>query len=231
MKTTNFFWGIGLLLLAVVLILNALGIPAPLSEVAGGITLLQVALGLFLICFAFARLVKGHLAEIFFPLSLVFMLFEKNIATLAGREDPNIINNWLLLGCVVLISIGLSLLFPKRDKDSHFHVLYNDSQGKRGGSSTRYIDCADFKQSHVENNLGSYTVHFENTEAYRGGGILHIENNLGAVTVHVPSSWRVDVQIDNSLGSVAMPKPQNTDGPLLVIMGENNLGKISILLT
>lgn len=226
MKTSNIFWGIGLISLAVVLILNALGIPAPLAEVAGGITLLQVALGLFLVFFAVARLVKGHLAEFFFPLSLVFMLFEKNIAALMGREDPNIISNWLLLGCAALISIGLSILFPKRNKGAVHHTVHKNAG--RGTSATRYIDCTDFEQSHVENNLGAFTIHFENTEAYRGGGILNVENNLGTVTIYTPATWRVDVQIDNSLGSVSAPKKE-TEGPLLVIQGENNLGKISIL--
>ena len=229
MKTTNVFWGIGLVSLAVVLILNALGIPAPLSEVAGGITLLQVVLGLFLVFFAVARLVKGRLAEFVFPLSLVFMLFERNIATLMGREDPNIINNWLLLGCVVLISIGLSLLLPKRKDNDTTVIGRGDSGSPKGGSSIRYIDCTDFEKNHVENNLGSCTIHFENADAYRGGGILHIENNLGNVTVYVPSAWRVDVQIDNSLGSISTPSLQNQEGPLLVIQGDNNLGKVSIL--
>ena len=231
MKTENIFWGIGLIALAVVLILNAIGVPAPLSEVAGGITLLQVVLGIFLIFFTFARVFRGKLAEIFFSLSLLFMLFERNIAVLMGREDPNLINNWLLLGCVCLISIGTSLLLPKKKDKNTVIIEHGDPQSKKGGNSTRYIDCANFDKSYVENNLGSTTVHFANTDAYRGGGILHIENDLGAVTVYVPSAWRVDVQIDNSLGVVEVPKPQSTDGPLLVIMGENNLGKTSILLT
>ena len=42
MKTENLFWGIGLIALAVVLILNALGIPAPLSELAGGSAAIEV---------------------------------------------------------------------------------------------------------------------------------------------------------------------------------------------
>lgn len=228
MKTENVFWGIGLIVLAVLLILNALGISAPLSELAGGISLLQIALGILLFSFFLTRIFKKHPSEAIFSLSLLFMLFEKNIAVLMGREDPNIINNWLLLGCAAMIGIGLSLLTPEK-KSKERIVIHKESNSQRVGGTTKYIDCTDFEQGFVENNLGAYTVHFENIDAYRGGGVLHVENNLGSVNIHVPSSWRVDVQIENSLGVVQCPNFRNTDGPLLVIMGENQLGKISVM--
>jgi hypothetical protein len=183
--------------------------------------------------------------EIFIPLALIFMLLEKNIATVLGLSDPNIINNWLLLGCAVLLQIGFSILFShwkvkiNFEENTEYEIegdgIHASSKSKakhtksRFTSSVRYIDGETFGTEWVEGNMASTVIRFENAEKYTGGGTLHLENNLGSMVVELPAIWRFDVDIVNSLGSVVCPSEKgDPTSPLVVIRGENNLGSIHI---
>ena len=106
----------------------------------------------------------------------------------------------------------------------------DDKCGKIGGNTTKYIDCSCFENESVENDMGACAVHFTNTEAYRGGGVLAVDNNLGSMVIHVPARWRLVTDVDNTLGSVAEAKSEGVapDAPLLTIHGENNLGSLQI---
>lgn len=232
MKTWKIFFGVGLILIAVVLVLDALGILAPISSAVGPVSILACVAGLLLLSYTVAKLIKGKISEIFIPLALVFMLFEKNIAFMLGREDENIINNWLILGCAALVSVGFSILFSglKRKNRRREHICgecgHRFSTGNLG-TSVKYIDCDGFKFESIENNIGSYTVFFENVDKYEGGGVLEIENNLGSMDIHVPTDWHIIMQVDNSLGATSEPDDIG-NGPTLTIRGDNNLGSVSV---
>lgn len=232
MKTWKIFWGVGFILVAVALILDAFGVLAGIMSPFGEVSILALAAGLLLLSYAISQLVRGRIGEIFVPLALIFMLFEKNIAFYMGLESDDIINNWLLLGCAVMLWIGFSILFSGfKKKKRRFEVHYDDNGNHSSGNfgaTVKYINCDGFKFESVENNLGSFTVFFENVDKYEGGGVLEIENNLGSMTINVPSSWKVDMEIDNSLGGSSKPSGENADGPTLKIRGENNLGGVSV---
>lgn len=232
MKTTwKIFWGVGFVLVAVALILDALGILAGIISPFGEVSILALAAGLLLLAYAISRLFKGAVGEIFIPLSLIFMLFEKNIAFLMGREDTDIINNWLLLACAGMLWIGFSILLSGVKKKKRFKLFYKDNSHHSSGtfgSTVKYINCDGFKYESVENNLGSYTIFFENVEKYQGGGVLEIENNLGSMTINVPSTWKIDTRIESSLGGSSKPRNDSSSGPDLTIKGDNNLGGVNI---
>ena len=232
-KISKIFWGFLLILAASLLICDGLGILTGFTETFGGVSAVRVVLGVLMLAWLFSDLFKGHLAKIFFPLAFLFMLFEPNIAYFFALEDENILNNWLVFGCAVLLAAGVKLLFGGRGHRCHkaYKKTFDHSDvvsfGDMG-SRTRYIDCADFSKVSIENTFGVYTVHFENTEAYVSGGHLKIENNLGRVIIYVPSSWRLIVDIESNLGSTVWPNNDTNDGPTLKITGENNLGSIEV---
>ena len=131
-----------------------------------------------------------------------------------------------------MLWIGFSILFSGvRRKNRECKTYYRDNSHRSSGSlgaSVKYIDCEGFRYESVENNLGTYTVFFENIEKYEGGGVLEIENNLGSMTINVPSSWKIDMEIENSLGGSSKPNCDGVEGPTLKIRGENNLGGVSV---
>ncbi len=232
MKTSKIFFGILFIALAIGLILDAVGVMPLIIGGIGEISVFKIILGLILIAMVFNLIFKLKIADIFFPLALLFMLFEGNIAYALKLQDDNIINNWLLLGCAALMSVGVAILSPKGRQSI---IINLDKQGSKAketniGSSVNYIDCEAFESEFFENDLGSCVIHFENVEKYQGNGTLIIENNLGSTTIFVPREWCVSADIDNSLGSVSWPNKSemNPDGKKLKIKGENSLGAITI---
>lgn len=233
MKAEKIFWGLGFIFLAVALILNALGIMAPFTSAIGEVSFIAIIAGLILLSYTIDRIIKGKISEIFVPLSLIFMLFEKNIATLCSLEDENIINNWLLFGCACLLHLGFAILLPKRNPHKFRAVKVDGHKFHRSRSSldscVKYIDAESSFEEYVENSLGACVIRFANVEKYAGGGTLHVDNSLGSMVVEVPSSWRFVHNIDNSLGSVVADHDGgNPDGPILRIEGDNSLGALSI---
>ena len=238
MKAWKIFVAFGLILIAVILILDAVDVLAPVTAVIGNISVITIALGLLLIAFAVERVIKGKLHEIFIPLALLFMLFEKNIAKLLGLSSPNIVHNGILFISAVLLSIGFGLLIGnikkkliKKKVYSHSspRVEYSDEKVECSfGSATVYIDSATLSPRFVENSFGSCAVYFENPERYMGGGVVKVENNFGQMTLHVPSSWQVSVKNDNNLAGSSIPKHENVNGPTLTIYSENNFGSLNV---
>jgi predicted membrane protein len=230
MKTWKIFWGLGFVLAALFLLLDALGVITPFLDVVGGISAAQVICGLFLIAFVISRIIKLKLHEIFIPLALLFMLFEDNVAFLLGLEDDNIIGNWLLFWCAVLLSVGVSILTPK-NRVLNFKITKKGTPQKTHaiGASTSYIDCEDFVEEHIINNLGETVIHFENEANFTSGAVLHIENKLGETVVYVPEQWNVKLNITSKLGGVVQKGKGNADGPTLVINGTNELGEVVIM--
>ena len=228
MKTWKIFWGLGFVLAALFLLLDAVGVITPFLDVVGGISAAQVICALFLCAFVISRIIKLKFHEIFIPLALLFMLFEDNIAFVLGLEDDNIIGNWLLFWCAVLLSVGVGILTAGKRK---IKVSKSNRVKKNHaiGSSTTYVDCEEFVEEHIVNNLGETVIHFENEASFTSGAILNIENKLGEVVVYVPQQWNVKLNISSKLGDVEQKGKGSADGPTLVINGTKELGDIVIM--
>ena len=228
MKTHKLFWGLGFLLAAALIILDVVGVIPTLLSAVGEVSVFSLILGLLLLSYALARLFRGKVSAIFFPLAFIFLLFEKNVAVLCGLETENIVNNWLVLLIALLLHVGVAILLPfRRIRRGHRRYAVSCEESMLG-SSTVYVNCDDFTPSIVSNMLGECTVHFQNVDSYQGGQTLTVSNDLGSMTINVPVTWTLVTDIDNSLGSLDTPAQTDNGGPILYIKGDNNLGSIDI---
>ena len=220
MKKKSIFWGIALICAAILIIVDAVGTGVGFLD---SIPVVKIILGVLCVCWIGNELYKRQLPHIFFPLAFIFMLFEKEIAGLFQIESGEIISNWLLLLCALLLTIGTSIICSQSSRTG-----YGSKGHKIMGKSTQYIDCSDFTRQNVENNMGATDVYFENTDNYQGGGTLNLENNMGSVLIHIPSGWRVIASIENNMGSIKMPSTGNPAGKVINLVGENNMGSITV---
>ena len=227
MKTAKLFWGLGFLFAAALIILDVVGVIPTLLSAVGEVSIFSLILGLFLLSYALRRLFRGRISAIFFPLALIFMLFEKNIAFLCGLGSENIVNNWLVLLIALLLHIGFVILLPSRSLCRKHKKCAVRSENTLNGA-TVYVDCESFTPNTVSNKLGECTVHFQSVDKYQGEKTLTVSNHLGAMTVNVPSGWTPVVDVDNSLGSLETPLHSDNQGPVLYIKGENHLGALEI---
>lgn len=238
MKGWKIFWGLAFIAIAVFLILEALGVIAPITSVVGEITFWQAVGGIALACAIVSLLATGQVWEIFVLLGFLFMIFEKNIAYVCGIEGGDIINNWLVFGCSLLLSAGFMFILPsgkrkKKKNRSGASVVINVKDNELGAAEV-YIDCEEFGNTDMErsvsNKLGALEVHFENADKYRGGATLHVENKLGATEIYVPKNWKIKYgDVNVSLGSLDVEAGEwGDDDPMLILKGEVKLGSIEV---
>lgn len=236
MKFGKVVLGILFIAAAAVLLLEALGVISPVTSVIGDITFWQAIGGIAVIAAA-TLLSWRQFWAVFLLLGFLFMIFERNIAFVCGIEGGDIINNWLVLGCSVLLSAGFAFITPNRKRWSN--VCGRVGMGgkyKRNkmGYASVYIDCEEFgntdMERSIENRMGAIEIHFENPESYLGGGTLYIENRIGAVEIRVPKEWKVNSDdVEVSVGVIDTNKEKElADGPELTIKGRVNVGAMEI---
>ena len=232
MKAWKIILGVVLIAAAVLLILEAVGVIDPVSSVVGEITFWQAFGGIAVATVIVSLLSWRRLWMVFVPLGFLFMIFERNIAHVCNIEGGDIINNWLVFGCSLLVSVGFMFLSSgKRKRKKH---LKTRASTNKMGISTIYVDCDEFGNSelvkNIENRCGAIEVHFDNAERYLGGATLCIENYLGAIEINVPKGWKVNCDgVNLTLGAIDFPsKAEQTDGPTLTIEGNVHLGAVDV---
>lgn len=253
MKISKIFWGLAFIAIAVLLILNALGVLSPISSVFGEITFWQVVGGIALLVAIVSSVATGEIGGAIVLLGFMFMLFERNIAHVflkGGNDNVDLINNWLVFGCSLLLAAGFSMLKPQRWKRKYRkNKKKRKSEGFSGikyekcnnmGASEIYIDCAEFgteyTEQSVKNRFGALEVHFENADSYKGGATLNIDNEFGAMEIHIPRSWKIKHDVKCSLGALEIDHDDDSDNsvedvtvaPILHVVGEVHLGAVEI---
>ena len=235
MKTGKIFWGVALILLAVLLVLDAFHVLAPLEAVLGNISLWRLVLGICLLFVVVKFLCRARFAAIFVPLALIFMLFEENISVLCGAVTPNLVNNWTLLLVALLLSAGVKILTSAFRKRKNTNVIIDaavsEGRNKAGGSfghHTVYIDSASLAPNFVESSFGACEIHFQNMENYHGGGTLRVEQDFGRMEIFVPCAWKVNLCVERTFASVD-ERNRPADGLALEITGEVNFGSLCII--
>ena len=244
--------GILIIAVAVFCILQAIGVFGSITSMFGEIPIWKLIVGVGLVVIMLENVFRLDFGGVFVPLGVIFMLFEKNIAFACGIEG-DIINNWLVVCCSVLLAIGFGFIFPKRsqklkncnisvdladddkieagteDCDDDCDDDFDEEYGGDFGANTRYFDGATFKKGYVATNMGATTVMFENADKYQGGAVLKVECRMGAVTIEVPNNWRVVNNIVNHMGAVSNEHVNDDpDAPVLTIIGKCSMGAITI---
>ncbi len=227
LSANRLVFGLLFIACAVCIILDAVGVSLGfLSGIPAWVMILTVINLIWL----FDEIIKLKLSEIFFPIAFIFMLLEKYIAKWCGLEKSNIINNWLVFLCAILLCIGAKLITPK--KKFRFTKQFSKVKSHKsscGTASTIYVDCASDEDTvTVKNELGSCNVYFSNVESYEGNKTLYVENELGSMIIHVPSELRIASSISNELGSVTEPEDKGNGDKVIRITGTNELGSLRI---
>ncbi len=215
------FWGILLLLTAVALILYGAGVGTEMLEMP----LYKFILSLVVAAWLLKKIIfSDNLRErfkVFFPLALLFMILESEIAAWADLPDENIVNNWFVLMAALVADSAFNFIIPNKSKKGHSNRL---------SSSVHYIDASKTTSSWVHNRMGDSTVYYQNTEfADREVELeLNLSNKMGNITVHVPEDWIVIDKMSNNMGNIEI-RESTGGGITLVIKGENKMGNTEVV--
>ena len=215
------FGGVLLLLTAAALIVYGAGIGPEIF----GMPLYKFIFSIILAAWIIAKLIFSDTLrerfKLFFPIALLFMLLETEIAAWAKLTDENIINNWFVLLAAVIADSAFTLLIPKRTKKEH---------SNRFSNATHYFDVSKTTKSNVYNRMGNTEVYYQNAELADPAVELEltVSNKMGNVSIYVPTDWIVEDEISNHRGNVEIR--ENTGcGIRRILKGENKMGNIEVI--
>ena len=161
MKGKNIFAGIALILFAVALMVDRMGIYPDMP-------LLKIGVSLLLILAVFSCLRKWEFAGATFSLGLIAIMFSKELGI--SQVSP-----WIIIIVSILVGAGLSLIFGK----NKVYSVKCKKDGEEGSVSTEYSLGED--NFHIENNFGSKTEYVSVKNLKAG----HLENAFGSLTVYL----------------------------------------------
>ncbi|MBO4452804.1 MAG: hypothetical protein J5793_02600 [Clostridia bacterium] len=210
------FWGVLLVLSAVLIILDATTEIFSKNE----INPLKIIIAVLMVSWAVFEIVKFRFANVVFPVAVIFGLFQANIF------GKTVIPVWVLIIVTVLLVIGLNLIIPKKKKPS---LPVGGKASDVVGAKTYNFDAADLSDACVKDNVGSTQVYFTNISAYAGDGTLTVVNNMGKIVIHVPNDWNVYSSEQSNVGNVSIPSRYTIGAKQLNLNISQNLGSISVV--
>ena len=218
------FWGLVLILTAVILVMDGLGV-----SFGSTVTVWHIIAGILAVAWLICEIVKFRFTNVFFPLAFLFIIFEGTIAAAIGRPGENLISNWIVLLAALLLTIAFKFISRPKHVVSVNGKQYSIGDGGKIGSQTVYLDGSDLSGAVITEHLGTTKVYISNKEAYTGGGRITVRENLGSVTIFVPSEWKVVSRSTDNLGRVFIPARDKEGDIPLELEVLDNIGSVSVV--
>lgn len=246
----NIFIGIVFIVIAVFIIVSAMG-------VFGEFGFWTLVLTPFLAAWMIVSICKLSWSGILFSIAFLAILYDEML----GIEA---LTPWPVLLAALFGSLGVNMIFGKhkhhkpvfefeysndkrnRHHGANFEYEYSmeDKEDSKDlfvqmehsfksdisfGNITKYIQCQALEEGVIENSFGTTTIYMDNVRLHEGKAVIKVENAFGEVKLFIPKEWRVLVEIEKSLGNCEIygacaEESENT----LYIKGECSFGGIKI---
>ena len=232
MKNKNWFWGIFFILTAV----SIIAIQTGSFEQIGIQSLL---IGAFLVAVIIASLVRLNFFGVFFPMSFLYMVFWQPLGLMY-------INYWFVVLASVLVSIGFSIIFGKRQhygnwdgckKKPDYHQIEdiddnNPTASVRFGSSSKYLHADSFKTGRFYASFGELEIFFDQVQVNPEGAEILVDCSFGNIILNIPREWRIIDNIHVSLGELKNKARASAsiseDAPKITLTGNVSIGGLEI---
>ena len=202
MRKERVFWGVFLILGAIVLLISKLGY---FSDVNVFSLLMSIALVAMII----KSIMRISFTGILFPLAFLAIIYDDKL----GITE---ITPWPVLFAALLGSIGLSLIFNKGPKKSKIYVngdsdntktINVDDEGHINletsfGSSIKYVNTDKFEYANLSCSFGNMKIYFDNTTMARESAVVNIDISFAGLQMYIPRTWKVENKVGASFGAV-----------------------------
>lgn len=202
MRKERVFWGVFLILGAIVLLISKLGY---FSDVNVFSLLFSIALVAMII----KSIMRISFTGILFPLAFLAIIYDDKL----GITE---ITPWPVLFAALLGSIGLSLIFNKGPKKSKIYVngdsdntktINVDDEGHINletsfGSSIKYVNTDKFEYANLSCSFGNMKIYFDNTTMARESAVVNIDVSFAGLQMYIPRTWKIENKVGAYFGAV-----------------------------
>ncbi|MBH1940770.1 hypothetical protein I5677_07710 [Mobilitalea sibirica] len=232
MKKQNLFWGLLLILAAVLIIMNQFGF------FTAGISMIDILLTVILSGIILISIRHINFWGILFPLAIIGTIY---------AEELNIteFTPWPALLTAFLFSIGLSLIFNRHHHCFAFHTGKSDYFGSSVvneqddnivqcstsfGECIKYVNSENFERANIRCSFGEAKVYFDNAKIPSGKADIYLDVSFGEAKLYIPKTWKVINEVHVFLGDMNEKyRGTNSDTPVVTIHGNISFGDAKII--
>ena len=230
MKKERIFWGLVFILCGVFLVVSKLGY-------VSDINVFSLLLTVFLVVIIIKSLTRMNFPGILFPLAFISIIYDEQL----GITN---ITPWTVLFAALLGSVGLSMIFHKRNRWFHSKNHWEDYKfekievedeshvkyGSSFNSTIKYINSDNFEQADFSCSFGSLKVYFDNATIRNGNAVVRIDASFSGVELYVPKSWNVDDKTSSFLGALSEKnKNDKVTTSTLTVVGDLKFSGVEII--
>lgn len=153
----------------------------------------------------------------------LYLLFKRSWGPTIYVNNKKIKGNWSDLG---------------NNKKFHAEHVFSESDGSTDDENivisqkfsdvSRYIRSQNLRTVNINSSMGEVNVYLDAAKAAGDTVTVNINASMSEVALYIPLSWRVDDQLETSLGGVEINGSSTGDGPTLVLTGHSNLGDVEV---
>ena len=179
-----------------------------------------------------------HLAipGILFALAFLGIIYAKEL----GIET---LTPWPILGAALLLSIGLSLIFPhkrRHHEKNHMHGEWDQADvdqveenavqmSTKFGSSIKYVNSPNLERVNLECSFGAMKVYFDNAVMSGESATLDLQVSFGGIELYIPKDWKVENHLKSAFGGLEEKNhPTGDQKCRLVLTGSVNFAGVTV---
>lgn len=206
MRERNIFWGILFVLGAIGLVIGKMGFLSDVNPFSLGFS---VILGAIII----DSLFRLNYAGILFPIAFLCIIYDKQLGITA-------LTPWTVLIAALFGSIGLSMIFPKKNKFFKKSSSWSCEEGEKiniedegnikisaafsGG--TKFINTDKFASANISCKYSGLQVYFDNAVMAENTAVIKLDVAFSGLELYIPKNWNVENRTNVFLGGVENKK-------------------------
>ena len=206
MRERNIFWGILFVLGAIGLVIGKMGFLSDVNPFSLGFS---VILGAIII----DSLFRLNYAGILFPIAFLCIIYDKQLGITA-------LTPWTVLIAALFGSIGLSMIFPKKNKFFKKSSSWSLEEGEKiniedegnikisaafsGG--TKFINTDKFASANISCKYSGLQVYFDNAVMAENTAVIKLDVAFSGLELYIPKNWNVENRTNVFLGGVENKK-------------------------
>ncbi len=95
-------------------------------------------------------------------------------------------------------------------------------------STSRYVHSQHLETVTINVSMGDVNVYLDSAKPAGDEVIANVNMSMGDLTFYIPTSWRVDNQLNQGFNDITIDGDQPAEGPTLVLQGRANMGDITV---
>lgn len=203
MKKNNIFWGVILVLLAVLVIVSEMGF-------VEGVGFWAIVFSVIFVASLIRGIVKFETTQILFSIAFLCIIWDDILGIQA-------ITPWPVLLAALLGSIGCSLIFGDSRK-KYYEKKYFSHHGAGEtieqdygeevecsvsfGSTVKYIKSENLRSVNISASFGAASIYLDNAKAPSGEVIVNINASFSGVEIFIPKDWYITNNMQSTFGGI-----------------------------